>query len=80
MNGLLNARKREATIAARFRGHTMKPWLSDGRYSHTECSRCDMGITVTTNPQPNEATIMGRAVALECSARVEGQGGNNDKA
>lgn len=60
--------QREAAIACENRGHEMTPFTS---YSESNaiasCWFCHMEVQVLTRPKPNEISIAGKAVALNCT-------------
>jgi len=67
---------RQAHKACRNRGHVMRPFQRLGPTApmdrHTAkwgstCLLCGKVVWVTPNPLPNEAEIMGEAVALNCA-------------
>jgi len=47
------------------RGHDMSVSGQDGEYSG-KCRMCGMTVTIVDEPRPNEARVMGRAVAMDC--------------
>ena len=65
----LQSLKREASQAARFRGHKLGPWEDHPRASIAECRVCSKEVVVTPRPMPNEIDIGGPAVAVGCSNR-----------
>jgi len=60
--------KAQALQACWFRGHDMSPWKEtpDGRHHVAHCRACDMQVSVTPRPAPNEIDVGGEAVALTC--------------
>lgn len=64
----LRTLKREALEAARSHGHRMDRFTPTDweNMVYSECHKCGKGVLVTDKPQPNQAEIMGRAVALGC--------------
>lgn len=68
----ISALRRDAAAAATERGHHL--WwslhVSRGRTIYVGiCSRCEMTVSVTTHPAPNEAEVAGDAVALNCDGK-----------
>jgi hypothetical protein len=54
------------------RGHDVKireRHTDDGGRYHGECQMCGMTVTIVDNPRPNEAHVMGQAVAMDCPGR-----------
>lgn len=61
--------KREAKDACEWRGHEMYRFERGFVYTnmhYTSCKKCGMDVTVNTNPMPNQISIAGEAVALNC--------------
>ena len=61
---------RRAHAACKHRGHIMRPFHRLGPNAGTwgsTCLLCGKAAWVTPNPLPNEADIMGEAVALNCA-------------
>ena len=67
---LIDRLKREARVAAGWRGHTLGPFHSVSIHNiakqAAECSACGMQVVVNTSPLPNEIQLGGEAVALGC--------------
>jgi hypothetical protein len=65
----IEALKKEAIESAKFRGHTLSRFRTKrkGSWVISECRRCGRHVTVKTDPLPNEAEIMGEAVAVGCN-------------
>ena len=68
--------KNKAIEACESHGHVMQRFYR-GPYSialgvkrtyHSQCLRCNKGVTVHLKPMPNEIDIGGEAVALNCEA------------
>ena len=63
---------RSALASAKFRGHNMKKFVKTaregGEYFST-CKNCGKGILIVVNPRPNEAKVMGGAVAVGCKEK-----------
>jgi len=64
----IEALKKEAIESAKFRGHSLSRFrtIRKGSWVISECWRCARQVSVKTNPLPNEAEIMGEAVAVGC--------------
>lgn len=66
---------RKARMYCDCRHHDMKPFktverglrVRDARWAHSTCKVCGRSCMVNTNPMPNEADMMGEALALECN-------------
>jgi hypothetical protein len=67
----LSKLKKEATSAAKFRGHDLTPWNATDRGAFAECTRCGKTAHVTTKPAPNDIDMSGDAVALTCQEEPE---------
>lgn len=71
--------KASAMESARFRGHVMQRFVTDGdnrdpkdrnwRATST-CRDCDAWVQVNTRPMPNDTDISGTAVAINCGDKL----------
>lgn len=63
--------RRQAKEAARHRGHRLRKFQSPEDVKRprqtVECVLCKRTVTVILYPMPNEAQIMGEAVAVSCT-------------
>lgn len=60
----------EAQRAFKYRGHTIKTWEilvhQDTYTGFASCAHCGATVTFRTHPAPNQAHIVGSAVAIGC--------------
>jgi len=59
---------RDVVELCKSRGHDMSVNEQDGE-CRGKCRMCGMTVTVVDDPRPNEARVMGRAVAMDCPGR-----------
>ena len=57
----------EGIAAAKLRGHRLGRFVHDERGAVAECRDCGFTVAVLPNPRPNEAELMGRALAEDCN-------------
>jgi len=64
--------KIEAMQAVKWRGHTMGEWIDESENtSFALCMVCAKEVQIIRKPAPNEVSIGGPAVALECNFQEE---------
>ena len=58
----------EASRYAKHRGHVLDLWsnLELGKTRHTHCVYCEREVVINIKPLPNEISISGEAVAINC--------------
>jgi len=60
--------RREGKALASIRGHRLGRFIHDDRGAIAECRHCGLTLTVLPRPRPNEAELMGGALAVDCRA------------
>ena len=57
----------QASASARWRGHSLRPWVPTGPYSAiTDCRVCGAEVAVDGMPPANGIHVGGSAVAVNC--------------
>lgn len=67
----LNHLKRRAIETAEWRGHQLGKFKSGVKKPHKQtatasCTKCGFEVTINTSPDPNEISMGGRAMGLNC--------------